>query len=68
LREKVIEPDFSYINVDGRLSLARLCALQDRYDEAKDWFAKARTPPSSAMGAPCRCVCRLRISCEKSKD
>ncbi len=28
--------------VDGRLTLARLCALTGRHDEAVSWFAKAR--------------------------
>jgi predicted ATPase len=35
---------------DGRLSLARLCALQGRYGEATDWFAKVRTLLFCAMG------------------
>ena len=43
LREKVVEPDFRFPMQDGRLSMARLCALQGRYDEAADWFAQART-------------------------
>lgn len=42
IRTKVIAPDFRYPLSDGRLSLARLCALQGRYDEATEWFAKAR--------------------------
>ncbi|MGH9035751.1 MAG: ATP-binding protein [Acidimicrobiia bacterium] len=42
LREKVVEPDFRDSMVDGRLGLARLCALQDRHDEAVHWFAEAR--------------------------
>jgi class 3 adenylate cyclase/tetratricopeptide (TPR) repeat protein len=42
IREKVIAPDFRYPMRDGRLSLARLCAVQNRYDEAADWFARAR--------------------------
>jgi hypothetical protein len=28
--------------VDGRLALARLCALQERHDEARRWFAESR--------------------------
>jgi hypothetical protein len=27
---------------DGRLALARLCAVQRRYDEAQQWFGEAR--------------------------
>ncbi|MEE8473751.1 MAG: hypothetical protein V3T01_00260, partial [Myxococcota bacterium] len=42
LLSKIIEPDFRYIHQDGRLSMAYLCALQGRHDEAVDWFAKAR--------------------------
>jgi tetratricopeptide (TPR) repeat protein len=42
LRKKVVEPDFRYVGVDGRLSLARLCALSGRFDEASEWFARAR--------------------------
>ena len=42
LREKVIAPDFRYAMVDGRLALARLCALSGRKEEATGWFAEAR--------------------------
>jgi class 3 adenylate cyclase len=42
LREKVIKPDFRYPMVDGRLAVARLCALQGRHEEAREWFADAR--------------------------
>jgi class 3 adenylate cyclase/tetratricopeptide (TPR) repeat protein len=42
LRTKVIQPDFRDSMVDGRLALARLCALQGRHDEARHWFAQAR--------------------------
>ena len=43
LRAKVIDPGFRDSMVDGRLALARLCALQGRHDEARQWFAEART-------------------------
>src|SRR5262249_25494722 len=43
IRDKVVAPDFRYPNVDGRLALARLCALRGDCDEAADWFARART-------------------------
>jgi|CXWL01.1.fsa_nt_gi class 3 adenylate cyclase/tetratricopeptide (TPR) repeat protein len=56
LREKVIEPEFGYINVNGRLSLARLCALQGRYDEAIEWFAKARTVLDEQGARPLRAI------------
>jgi len=42
VREKVIAPDFRTPWADGRLTLARLCALDGRYDEAVSWFAEAR--------------------------
>ncbi len=42
LRQKVLAPDWRYPMFDARLSLARLCALQGRYDEAAEWFAKSR--------------------------
>jgi class 3 adenylate cyclase/tetratricopeptide (TPR) repeat protein len=42
LREKVVAPDFRSPMVDGRLALARLCALTGRHDEAASWFSKAR--------------------------
>jgi class 3 adenylate cyclase/tetratricopeptide (TPR) repeat protein len=41
LRKKVVGPDFRDSMVDGRLALARLCALQDRHEEARRWFAEA---------------------------
>jgi DNA-binding CsgD family transcriptional regulator len=42
LLEKVVAPDFRTPMVDGRLALARLCALQGRNDEALKWLAEAR--------------------------
>jgi tetratricopeptide (TPR) repeat protein len=42
LRDKIIRPDFRSPSVDGRLSLARLCALSGRHDEAISWFTDAR--------------------------
>jgi tetratricopeptide (TPR) repeat protein len=43
LHEKIITPDHRFILQDGRLALARICALSGRYDEAGEWFEKART-------------------------
>ncbi len=43
LREKIIAPDHRFILQDGRLALARIFALTGRYDEASEWFARART-------------------------
>jgi tetratricopeptide (TPR) repeat protein len=42
VRDKVVAPDFRAAGTDGRLALARLCALQHRYEEAETWFAEAR--------------------------
>ncbi|HEY8172259.1 MAG TPA: AAA family ATPase [Dehalococcoidia bacterium] len=42
LREKVVGPDFRYVMHDGRLALARVCALQGKHDEASHWFAESR--------------------------
>ncbi len=53
LREKVIAPDFRDAMVDGRLALARLCALdKDRQDEAASWFAQARLVLSEQGARP----------------
>ncbi|HEY2832278.1 MAG TPA: AAA family ATPase [Sporichthyaceae bacterium] len=43
VREKVLAPDFRDIGVDSRLSLARLCTLRGRYEEAQQWFGEARS-------------------------
>jgi tetratricopeptide (TPR) repeat protein len=56
LRQKVIEPDYRYVMMDGRLALARLCALQGRYDEARAWFAKARTVLDEQGARPLRAI------------
>ncbi|HKA31298.1 MAG TPA: AAA family ATPase [Candidatus Binatia bacterium] len=56
LREKVIAPDFRYPMVDSRLAMARLCALQQRYNEAVDWFAKARTVLDQQGARPLRAI------------
>jgi hypothetical protein len=42
VRHKLIEPDFRGPGVDPRLTIARLCALTGRADEARGWFATAR--------------------------
>jgi tetratricopeptide (TPR) repeat protein len=56
LREKVIQPDLRRINVDGRLSLARPCALRGRYDEAARWFAEARVVLEEDGAMPLRAI------------
>ena len=59
LRAKTLIPDFRTMHVDSRLALARLCALQHRYDEALHWFDTARAVLDSKV--PNRCA-RLPIS------
>jgi hypothetical protein len=57
LREKVIAPGIHYVNVDARLDLARLCAVSERYDEATNWFAKARDVLDRIGARTLRAVC-----------
>ena len=59
IREKVVTPDFRYPMQDRRLSLARLCALRGRYDEAADWFAKARAVLEEQGARPLRAIADL---------
>jgi len=56
LREKVVGPDFRYVGIDGRLSLARLCALSGRFEEASDWFASARVILEEQGARPLRAI------------
>ena len=56
IREKVVKPDFHYPMSDGRLSLARLCALQGRYSEASDWFGQAREVLEANGSRPLRAI------------
>jgi class 3 adenylate cyclase/tetratricopeptide (TPR) repeat protein len=56
LREKVVGPDHRFILQDGRLALGRLCALTGRYDEASEWFAKARTVLEEDGQRPLRAI------------
>jgi class 3 adenylate cyclase/tetratricopeptide (TPR) repeat protein len=57
MREKVIAPDFRNPLTDGRLALARLCALTDRYDEAQMWFAEARRVLADEGARPMLAIC-----------
>jgi tetratricopeptide (TPR) repeat protein len=57
LRDKVLVSDFRDIAVDARLSLARLCALTGRYDEARRWFAAARTVLTEQAARPLLAIC-----------
>jgi hypothetical protein len=54
---KVIEPDFRSPMVDARLSVAQLCALQGRMEEAREWFAKARVVLEEQGARPLRAIC-----------
>src|SRR5262249_17512063 len=56
VRQNVVEPDFRYPNVDGRLALARLCTLTGRWDEAADWFSRARTVLEEQGARPLRAI------------
>ena len=56
LREKVVEPDFRAPMTDGRLALGRLCALQHRYEEAVEWFAKSRAVLDEQGARPLRAI------------
>jgi hypothetical protein len=42
VHEKLVVPDFRGPGADARLSMARLCALTGRPDEAVAWFSAAR--------------------------
>jgi hypothetical protein len=41
LHAKVLEPDFSYAESDGRWTAALLCALTGRHDDARGWFQQS---------------------------
>ncbi|MGH9036717.1 MAG: ATP-binding protein [Acidimicrobiia bacterium] len=57
LRDKVLAPDFRGPGVDGRLSLARVCALRGRHDEALHWFAEARRVLTEQGARPLLAIC-----------
>jgi len=56
LREKTLAPDFRWTQTDARLSLARLCALTGRFDEAREWFDKARQVLEEQGARPLRAI------------
>jgi tetratricopeptide (TPR) repeat protein len=56
VHDKVLVPDFRWPMYDARLSMARLCALQGRLDEAVEWFAKARTVLDEQGARPLRAI------------
>ena len=57
--EKVVQPDFRYPMHDGRLSLARLCTLTERWDEAVSWFADSRRVLTEQRSEPMLAICDL---------
>jgi tetratricopeptide (TPR) repeat protein len=57
LRDKVIRPDFRTPSGDGRLSLAHLCALTGRHDEAASWFTAARQTLTEQGALPLLAAC-----------
>jgi class 3 adenylate cyclase/tetratricopeptide (TPR) repeat protein len=59
LREKTLGPDFRYEHCDARLAMARLCALQARWDDAADWFARARAVLEEQGARPLRAITDL---------
>jgi hypothetical protein len=56
LLEKVITVDFRFPMRDGRLALARVYALQGRYGEATEWFARARNVLDEQGARPERAI------------
>ncbi|MGO9602048.1 MAG: ATP-binding protein [Candidatus Binataceae bacterium] len=56
IREKVLKRDFRTPMRDSRLSLARLCALQRRYDEAAEWFTRSREVLDEQGARPLRAI------------
>jgi DNA-binding winged helix-turn-helix (wHTH) protein/tetratricopeptide (TPR) repeat protein len=57
LRRKTLEPDFRCPHADARLSLARLCALAGRFDEAEKCFGEARRVLDEQDAQPLRAFC-----------
>jgi hypothetical protein len=53
----VLAPDFRHPHADARLSLARVCALTGRWDEAAAWFAEARAVLDAQGARPLRALC-----------
>src|SRR5262249_5052159 len=56
LREKVIPIDFRWPMRKSELALARIYALQGRYGEATDWFARARMALDEQGARPERAI------------
>jgi hypothetical protein len=56
LRHRALPADFRFPMMDVRLSLARLCAVDGRLDEAADWFGQARTVLEEQGAGPLRAI------------
>jgi DNA-binding SARP family transcriptional activator len=56
LRDKALPADFRWPMADARLSLARLCALDGRDQEAEHWFAQARMILDAQGARPLRAI------------
>ena len=56
LRDKALPADFRFPMTDARLALARLCALDGRTDEARQWFDAARVVLDAQGARPLRAV------------
>jgi class 3 adenylate cyclase/tetratricopeptide (TPR) repeat protein len=59
LREKTLAPDFRYPGVDARRALGQLCALGGRFDEARQWFDRARSVLEEQGARPLRALVDL---------
>jgi class 3 adenylate cyclase len=56
LRDKALPADFRWPMADARLSLARLCGLDGRHEEATHWFAQARVMLDAQGARPLRAI------------
>jgi len=56
LRHKALPADFRFPMMDVRLSLARLCAVDGRLDEAAHWFGQARAVLEEQGARPLRAI------------
>ena len=56
VRLKALPADFRFPTMDLRLSLARLCAVGGRLDEARHWFGQARAVLEEQGARPLRAI------------
>jgi class 3 adenylate cyclase/tetratricopeptide (TPR) repeat protein len=56
LRSKLLVCDFRFPMRDARLSMARICAVTGRHDEAASWFGKAREVSHEAGWRPLHAI------------